>query len=132
VAWDIEFSPEAEQWYAGLPETKRSAMKAAIDKLQEGGPRQGRPAVDSIKGSRHANMKELRSFGGHQRALFSFDPRRTAVILVGGDKSNNWQGWYRDNIRVADRLYDKHLRDIGREGACRRISAGAKSTGRTR
>jgi hypothetical protein len=58
------------------------------------GPNLGRPAVDSIKSSRHHNMKELRSVGGNLRALFCFDPRRTAIVLLGGDKSNDWVGWY--------------------------------------
>ncbi len=59
-------------------------------------------------------MKELRSVGGHLRALFAFDPRRRAVILLGGDKTNDWTGWYKRNIPVADKLYDRHLRSIGK------------------
>ncbi len=68
----------------------------------------------SIKSSRHHEMKELRQ--GHYRALFAFDPRGRAVVLVGGDKTNDWRGWYERNIPVADRLYDQHLRSIGGGG----------------
>jgi hypothetical protein len=59
------------------------------------------------------NMKELRSVGGHIRALFAFDPRRRAIVLLGGDKTNDWKGWYERNIPRADKLYDKHLRSLG-------------------
>lgn len=65
--------------------------------------------MDSIKGSRHSNMKELRSFGGHLRALFAFDPKRQAIVLLGGDKTGDWTGWYERNIPLADDLYDDYL-----------------------
>ena len=68
------------------------ASRAAIEELREHGPRLGRPRAASISGSRHHNMKELRSAGGHLRALFAFDPRRHAVILLGGHKTNDWKG----------------------------------------
>lgn len=58
-------------------------------------------------------MKKLRSFGGFLRALFVFDPKRRAIVLVGGDKTDDWSGWYERNIPVADDLYDEHLRDEG-------------------
>ncbi|MDQ6805390.1 MAG: type II toxin-antitoxin system RelE/ParE family toxin [Actinomycetota bacterium] len=94
-------------------DTERIA--AAVNRVERHGPSLGRPFVDSIKGSRHHNMKELRSCGGHLRALFAFDPRRRAVVLVGGDKTGDWRGWYARNISRADRLYDRHLRDLGKE-----------------
>jgi len=55
-------------------------------------------------------MKELRSFGGHLRALFAFDPKRRAIVLLGGDKRGDWTGWYERNIPIADDHYDEHLR----------------------
>jgi hypothetical protein len=113
VAWEIDFTPEADRWLGGLSAKDGDRIGAAIDALREGGPRLGRERVDSIRGSRHHNMKELRSAGGHLRALFAFDPRRRAVILLGGDKTNDWKGWYVRNIPLADKLYDKHLRSIG-------------------
>jgi hypothetical protein len=91
-------------------------MAGAIDLLEERGPGLGRPAVDSIESSRHSNMKELRSFGGNLRALFAFDPRRTAIVLLGGDKTDDWSGWYEQNIPAADDLYDEYLRDLEEEG----------------
>ena len=101
-------------------------IAVSLDELELGGPRLGRPYVDSIKGSRHHNMKELRSFGGHLRALFAFDPRRHAIVLIGGDKTNDWKGWYKRNIPRADRLYDEHLRSIGGKDKCRDQSRGGR------
>jgi hypothetical protein len=85
--------------------------------------------VDSIKGSRHHNMKELRSIGGNLRALLAFDPNRRAVVLLGGDKTGDWKGWYERNVPLADKLYDRHLRALGKEGTwpARTPRAGARS-----
>lgn len=56
-------------------------------------------------------MKELRSFGGTLRALFVFDPKRRAIVLLGGDKTDDWTGWYERNIPIADDRYDLHLKE---------------------
>lgn len=61
-------------------------------------------------------MKELRPPGGFLRVLFAFDPRRQAILLLGGDKSNDWSGWYERNIPLADDLYDQYLDDLRDEG----------------
>ena len=113
MPWDVELTPEAERWYMRLDQRDANRIAAAIDKLEERGPGLGRPFVDSVKRSRYHNMKELRSRGGHLRALFAFDPRRTAIVLVGGDKTDNWQGWYARNVARADQLYARHLKEIG-------------------
>jgi len=79
------------------------------------GPAFGRPLVDTISQSRHRNMKELRpgSKGRSElRVLFAFDPVRHAVMLLAGEKSGNWKKWYRDNIPVADDLFDDHIKNI--------------------
>ena len=111
VAWDVYFTAIAEEW----SDDDYVAMLAAIELLEEHGPALGRPAVDRIEGSRHHNMKELRSFGGHLRALFAFDPKRQAIVLLGGDKRGDWTGWYERNIPIADDLYDEHLRNLENE-----------------
>jgi hypothetical protein len=113
MAWEIRFTAEAEAWILGLDRKEWLAMYGAIDLLEQHGPSLGRPAVDSVKGSRHSNMKELRAFGGHLRALFAFDPDRNAIVLLGGDKTGDWKGWYRRNIPRADDLYDRYLSDEG-------------------
>jgi hypothetical protein len=61
-------------------------------------------------------MKELRPPAGNIRILFAFDPRRMAILLIGGDKTGRWQEWYQEMIPVADRLYDEHLEELRREG----------------
>jgi hypothetical protein len=130
----VVFTPEAERWYKALSPEDTNRVAASFDRLERVGPTLGRPFVDSVKGSRHHNMKELRSIGGNLRALFAFDPQRRAVVLVGGDKTGNWKGWYKQNIRRADRLYDQHLRNMGKEGPCRPDSQrpGGPSGGRSR
>jgi hypothetical protein len=110
VTWDIYFTALAEEWVLGLDDKDYEAIMAAIELLEERGPALGRPAVDRIERSRHHHMKELRSFGGHLRALFCFDPARNAIVLVGGDKRDDWTGWYERNIPLADDLYDEYLR----------------------
>jgi hypothetical protein len=60
-------------------------------------------------------MNELRSIGGHLRALFAFDPARTAIVLLGGDKTNDWTGWYERNTPRADAIYDEHLKQLKKE-----------------
>lgn len=112
--FDIEFTTEAEAWLMGLHDREFKAVAGALDLLEATGPILGRPAVDTIKGSRHKNMKELRAFGGTIRALFAFDPQRNAIVLVGGDKRDDWKGWYERNIPKADQLFDEHLAEVKR------------------
>jgi hypothetical protein len=116
VRWNVKFTNEAEGWFLTLDAGDRGRVVAAIKLLELKGPALGRPLADSVKGSRHHNMKELRPRGGHLRALFVFDPRRAAIILLGGDKAGNWNGWYRYNIPRADALYDEYLRELERKG----------------
>ena len=78
------------------------------------GPSLGRPLVDTIEGSRFSNMKELRV--GSIRVLFAFDPWRQAVLLIGGDKRNRWEKWYKEMIPLADDLFEAHLEECSRKG----------------
>ena len=114
--WEIELTDQASEWLLSLDQDDRTAIAGSIDLLEQLGPNLGRPAVDSVNSSRHHNMKELRSVGGNLRALFCFDPRRTAIVLRGGDKTNDWVGWYDRNIPLADELYDEYLDEIRKEG----------------
>jgi hypothetical protein len=80
----------------------------AVAALREEGPALGRPLVDRLKGTKIHHLKELRpgSRGRSEiRIIFAFDPSRSALLLLGGDKAGNWQRWYRDNIPLAERLY---------------------------
>jgi hypothetical protein len=76
----------------------------------------GRPWVDTLVAARRHNMKELRPRGGFLRVLFVFDPRRTAILLLGGDKRDQWEAWYREAIPAAECLYDVYLEALKEEG----------------
>lgn len=109
--WSVEFHPTCEQWADSLDQPDAEALLAAINVLRADGPILGRPLVDTIVGSRHPNMKELRpgSTGRTEvRVLFAFDRQRHAILLVGGDKSRDWRGWYKVNVPVADLLLEEH------------------------
>jgi hypothetical protein len=93
-----------------MKEDLASAVQVAqaVAALREEGPALGRPLVDRIQGSKVHHLKELRpgSAGRSEiRVLFAFDPTRSALLLLGGDKAGNWQRWYRQNIPVAEQLY---------------------------
>lgn len=109
MVWEIEVTGEFATWYDGLDDEDVRRVNVAVETLEEGGPGLGRPFVDTIHGSRHTNMKELRPRGGHLRILFAFDPRRTALLLIGGDKAREWSAWYARMIPLADALYNEHL-----------------------
>ena len=116
MAWEIEYTDEFFAWWDTLTANEQEMITTAVTKLEQSGPALGRPFVDTIKGSRHANMKELRP-RSNIRVLFAFNPLRTAILLIGGDKTGRWEEWYAEMIPVADDLYDVHLREIGQEGA---------------
>jgi hypothetical protein len=119
VAWDVEYTNEFEEWWDALTTEEQRRTQAAVEVLQARGPGLGRPWVDTLQGSRHSNMKELRPRGGHLRILFAFDPRRAAILLLGGDKTGQWSSWYEQAIPQADELYDEHLRQLRDEGPSR-------------
>ena len=109
MPWLVEYVEEFGEWLQSLPERKQDRIFAAILLLQRDGPALRRPGVGKIDGSRHANMKELIPPGGNYRILFAFDPDRKAILLVGGDKTDQWREWYKVNIPLADDRYDRHL-----------------------
>ncbi len=114
--WDVEYTDEFEQWWHTLPEDVQESIAHDVEVLQAVGPGLGRPHVDTVKGSRFSNMKELRtSHDGHPlRTFFAFDPRRCAILLIGGDKSGD-RRFYERMIPEADRLYEEHLAVIQNE-----------------
>jgi hypothetical protein len=116
AAWIVEYTHQFGSWWDTLSVEEQRALTAAVELLERDGPALGRPLADTITASRHANMKELRPPATSLRVLFAFDPRRTAILLIGGDKRNRWQAWYREYIPVADRLYDEHLAALADEG----------------
>jgi hypothetical protein len=115
--WAVEIADEFKSEFDALDQDVRREVLALARVLQEFGPQLGRPRVDTLNGSRHANMKELRfsGAGGEWRVAFAFDPRRKAILLVAGDKSGGSQKrFYRELIRKADERFDAHLARIGK------------------
>ena len=103
-------SPEFKGWYrTSLTDEERDAIIATALRLQVDGPALRRPLSGIIKGSKFPNMKELIPPAGNVRILYIFDPKRRAIFLVGGDKTDNWADWYKTNIPIADAIYERHL-----------------------
>lgn len=101
-----------EEWLDSLDESSWKQVMAAIEVLRELGPQLGRPLVDTLVSTRYKNMKELRpgSSGRTElRILFAFDPERSAILLIAGDKAGDWARWYKKNIPVAEALFEDHL-----------------------
>jgi len=118
MKWAVAMADEFKPEFAALGQDVRREVLALARVLQEFGPQLGRPRVDTLNGSRHANMKELRfsAAGGEWRLAFAFDPKRRAILLVAGDKSGGSQKrFYRELIRRADERFDAHLARIGKE-----------------
>lgn len=115
--WDVEFTDQFEEWWYQLCEHQQEALDERVMLLADRGPALKRPIVGAVSTSRHPNMKELRvSRGGALRVLFAFDPRRHAILLLGGNKSGHWSRWYARAVPEADRLYDTHLAELGDDG----------------
>jgi len=116
VAWDVEYSDEFEAWWHSLSEDEQVEISAKVELLEEHGPTLPRPHADVITTSRHSNMKELRGKVGRRllRVLYAFDPQRTALLLIGGDKTGDPR-WYEKFVPIADDLFDQHLAHLGRE-----------------
>lgn len=117
MAWDVEYTDEFEAWWETLAEDEQVSLAASVQLLEELGPALHFPHSSGIKGARHTHMRELRTQhdGRPLRTLYAFDPRRTAILLIGGDKTGN-ERWYEIHVPVADRLYDEHLEQLRKEG----------------
>lgn len=111
MAWTVKVTDEYATWFRVLlKEDLDSAVQVAqaVAALREEGPTLGRPLVDRLKGSFLHHLKELRpgSRGRSEiRIIFAFDPTRSALLLLGGDKAGNWERWYKENIPLAEQLY---------------------------
>lgn len=123
--WDIYQTSHVAAWLAELQATDPKTadlVDDAIYALSCSGPALGRPLVDTITGSRIKNLKELRpgSSGSSEiRVLFAFDPWRSAILLVAGDKARKWNEWYREAIPRAEQLYEIYLKERAEEEAGR-------------
>jgi hypothetical protein len=118
MGWEVEFTDQFGEWWDALDEAEQVSINAVVLVLERLGPALTRPYADTVEGSRHSNMRELRvqHRGRPFRLLYAFDPRRVAIILIVGDKTGD-RRWYDVYVPIADRLYDEHLQQIGRETA---------------
>ena len=112
MSWIVLFHDAFDAEFQDLAEDLQDELLAHASLLVEFGPNLGRPMADTLKGSRHANMKELRFSWAAQvwRVAFAFDPQRQAILLVGGDKAGvDQRRFYKRLLMVADQRYDNHL-----------------------
>jgi hypothetical protein len=125
VAWEVEFTAEFEAWWNTLEEAEQVKIDAAVRMLEEYGPDLPYPMSSGLNGSRHAHMRELRVQvrGKPFRVLYAFNPTRTAILLVGGDKTGE-DRWYEVSVPKADKLYDQHLEELKREAKKERSQNG--------
>jgi hypothetical protein len=115
--WKVEYTDQFEAWWLTLSEQEQEAVTAAVEALEDRGPALGRalfrrdPSVTTRKHERAAP-----STWPHP-GMFAFDPRRTAILLIGGDKTGQWESRYEEMVPIADVLCDEHLRAVEKEGA---------------
>ena len=117
MPWEVEYTDEFGQWWQELSEGQQDAVAARVELLMEYGPNLPYPHSSDIRSSRHGVMRELRAQSGGRpiRVFYAFDPRRTSILLIGGDKTGN-DRFYEEYVPVADSLYDEHLEELRKEG----------------
>jgi hypothetical protein len=117
MEWEVEYTDEFEQWWSQLSEDEQISVAASVTLLEQLGPHLGFPHSSGINGSKFSHMRELRTQhdGRPFRTLYAFDPRRHAILLIGGDKTGD-KRWYEEQIPIADRLYAEHLKELKKEG----------------
>ena len=117
MAYEVEYTDEFEQWWETLNESTQDSIDIVVELLGEMGPNLPFPYTSGIKESQHSNIRELRvqHKGDPYRILYAFDPRRVAVILLGGNKKGN-DRWYEENVPKADKLYNELLKELKNEG----------------
>ncbi|NET57242.1 MAG: type II toxin-antitoxin system RelE/ParE family toxin [Symploca sp. SIO2E6] len=110
MLWEVILHTKFEKWFFEQELLVQESIAAVIDVLETQGVRLGRPYVDTLKGSEFPNMKELRvqHAGQPYRIIFAFDPKRQAVLLLGGNKAGE-KRWYEINIPIADKRFQEYL-----------------------
>ena len=116
MAYQVNLSDECEAWLDSLERDLQKAIAAYIGLLTEYGPQLGRPHVDTLEGSSLKNLKELRVQyrGDPYRILFAFDPKREALLLIGGNKAGD-KRWYKRMIPLAEKIFAAHLQRLEAE-----------------
>lgn len=118
MSWEVEFTNEFEEWWDTLSANEQNSVEVAVILLEERGPQLPYPYSSSVETSRHGHMRELRvqHRGDPHRVLYAFDPRRVAILLIGGSKGGD-DRWYERFVPHADDLYDAHLEELKQEGS---------------
>ena len=114
---EVEYTDEFNDWWDQLRIEEQASIEAYVRMLQAHGVTLGHPYSSDIRGSRFTQMRELRTQhkGRPYRVLYAFDPRRMAILLIGGDKTGNMR-WYEQFVPIADNLYETHLEELKKEG----------------
>jgi hypothetical protein len=117
MGWDVEYTDQFGRWWDGITEAEQDDIAAVVELLEQRGPTLEFPYTSGIRTSRHANMRELRiqSQGNPSRIFYAFDPRRSAILLIGGNKVGD-DRFYQIYVPIADRLYDEYLDELRQEG----------------
>ena len=115
--WDVQYTDQFHAWWLTLGSGEHDAITYSVGLIEQSGPGLARPHVDTVAGSRFQNMKELRVQyrGRPYRIFFAFDPRRSAILLIGGAKAGK-RNFYPKMIREADELYSDYLAELKKEG----------------
>ena len=116
MAWIVEFTDEFAGWWSGLSEGVQDAIDRVVGLLEQRGATLSYPHSSDVRSSKHGHMRELRVqvAGDPYRIFYAFDPRRVAILLIGGCKTGDGR-FYEQMIPVADRIYDEHLDQLSRE-----------------
>jgi hypothetical protein len=117
MTWNVEYTNEFGDWWETLEEDMQDSIIAVVNLLVEKGTALPFPYSSGISDSRHSHMRELRiqHRGNPVRVFYAFDPRRSAILLIGGDKTGN-DRFYEEYIPIADRLYDEYIEELKKEG----------------
>lgn len=118
MEWDIEYTDEFEAWWIGLNEDEQIDIDAVVGLLEEKGPHLPFPYSSDVKGTRYSEIRELRiqHKGKPYRILYAFDPRRAAILLIGGRKTSVTR-WYKQYVPLAESIYEDHLKSLeGKQG----------------
>ncbi len=110
---EIEYTDEFGEWWNELDESEQESVDPVVQRLEERGTDLNFPHSSGIALSKHSHMRELRiqHKGNPYRVLYAFDPKRNAILLIGGNKKGN-DDWYNEYIAIADRLYNEHLAEL--------------------
>ena len=116
MEWEVEYTDEFEQWWVSLDEDEQETITVGVILLEARGPLLSFPFSSGIEQSKHSHMRELRiqHNGRPYRILYAFDPRRVAILLIGGDKTGN-DRWYDKYVPLADKIYDQHIKALEKE-----------------